>query len=90
MLKRLIGRLYSKTQFIAIGIAESNTHDKKSFGYNRNVSDYNQTLKSLFDDNYIDPNGTISEFGLISDNVHLTKESHNKIFGLLKEKIESL
>lgn len=79
-----------KSQFISIGIAKSHISNKKSFRYNQNVEEYNLVLASFFQDNYIEINKVVEESGLIADNLHLTKESHNKLFEVLKNKVEVL
>jgi len=82
---------YNKnTKFIAIGIAKSDIQNKKSFGYNRNIIEYNNILKEIFKENYIEINNIVYTHGLISDNLHLTKESHQELFEVLKNKIEEI
>jgi len=82
---------YNKnTQFIAIGISKSDIHNKKSFGYNKNIIEYNEILLKIFEENYININTIVDNSGLIADNLHLTKESHQELFLVLKKRIEEL
>ncbi len=85
-----IKRYNSETKFIGISIAKSTFHNQKSFGYNQNILEYNQILKKVFKENYIDINDIVDKNGLISDNLHLTKKSHLALFKILKNKIEVL
>lgn len=80
----------SGVQFIGIGIAKSDTQNKKSFGYNQNIIEYNEILSTIFKENYIEINTVIDKHGLVSDNIHLTKESHQGLFEVLKSRIEVL
>ena len=84
-------RKYNKDiKFLAVGIAKSNIYNKKSFGYNKNIIKYNHILKKIFQENYVEINKIVENNGLISDNLHLTKESHNQLFEVLKNRIEVL
>lgn len=78
----------SNVKFIAIGIAKSELHDKRSFGYNNNVDRYNKILEEVFGDSYINIEPIVEEFALISDGVHLSKSAHAKLFEVIKIKIE--
>lgn len=77
----------SKCKFIYISTAKSDNLDKKSYHYNQNIEEYNLILKNKFKENYIDINSLISKNGLIFDNIHLNKESHEKLYQVLKNKI---
>ncbi len=82
---------YNKdVEFMAISIAKSDIHNKKSFAYNENIISYNKILEKIFKKNYIEINEIVDKYGLISDNLHLTKESHHEIFKVLKVKIEEI
>ena len=85
-----IKKYNNRCQFMCISIAKSDLNDKKSFNYNQNVDNYNQILKSIFLKNYIEINTIMSNKGLISDNVHLSKESHKELFVVVKDAIEGL
>ena len=43
----------SNCLFLNIGIMKSSKNNKKSYGYNQNIDDYNNILKSIFKENYI-------------------------------------
>jgi len=80
----------SNCLFLNIGIMKSSKNNKKSYGYNQNIDDYNNILKSIFKENYIDINEVIQDTGLISDGVHLSNESHDKLYIFLRKKLEEL
>ena len=82
---------YSKdVQFISIGISKSDILNKKSFSYNKNVEEYNKILKQIFEEGYVEINNITEKYGFISDNLHLTKESHSALYEVLKVKIEEI
>ena len=87
---REIEKYNSEVRFIGIGIAKSDIYNKKSFGYNQNILEYNQVLSDIFKDNYINIDKAVDKYGLIADNLHLSKKSHNELFKLLKSRIEVL
>jgi lysophospholipase L1-like esterase len=78
----------SNVKFIAVGIAKSQLHNKRSFSYNNNIDKYNKILEAIFGDFYIDIEPIVDEFGLIFDGVHLSKNAHAKLFEVIKRKIE--
>jgi lysophospholipase L1-like esterase len=88
IMMREIKKYNPSVEFIAIGITYSDVLDKKSYGYNDNVSIYNKILAQIFHNNFIDINTIIGTNGLISDHIHLNKVSHQKLFEFLKNKIE--
>ncbi len=79
-----------KCNFMAIGIAKSELLNKKSYGFNRNVEEYNKILKEIFGENFIDINRIFENNFLISDGLHLKKESHQVVFEVLVKKIEEV
>ncbi len=85
-----IKRYNKNVKFICIGIAKSDLQNSKSFSYNTNIEKYNAILLEIFQENYIDINNIVKRHGLISDNIHLTKESHHELFSILKKKIEDI
>lgn len=85
-----IQKYNSNCKFIYISTAKSDILDKKSYNYNKNIDEYNLILKEKFNKNYIDINNLILNDGLISDNIHISKESHEKLYIALKNKIGEL
>lgn len=84
-------RQYSpQVRYMAIGIAQSDANNQKSFGYNTNVQTYNAILKEIFQEDYMDINPLVAQYGLVSDNLHLTKASHKALFEHLKKRIEEI
>ena len=75
-------------QFYFLGISGDMRMDNKSYGYNKSVETYNSCLIEKYGINFIDVNEISSEFGFISDCVHLSKESHyilaRKIINILE------
>lgn len=79
-IEREILKYNSKCKFYFVGIASSEIMDNKSYNYNQNISLFNNKLQKKYGDNYIDVNViTNGDTGLISDCVHLTKDSHAKL-----------
>ena len=87
---REIEKYNSEVRFIGIGIAKSDIYNKKSFGFNQNIFEYNQIISDIFKDNYLNIDKAVDKYGLIADNLHLSKKSHNELFKLLKSRIEVL
>jgi len=84
---------YSKNcKFLSIGIAQATEeYELKPPGIGSKIKSYNLILKNIFGDGFIDLNSILggeSKDYLISDNIHLTKESHHKIFKFLRDKIK--
>ena len=84
---------YSKNcKFLSIGIAQATEeYELKSPGIGSKIAAYNLILKKIFGDGFIDLNDILrgeSIDYLISDNIHLTKESHHEIFKFLRDKIK--
>lgn len=84
---------YSKScKFISVGIAHATKeYELKSPGISSNIRSYNLILKDLFRDDFIDLDfilGAKPKHYLISDNIHLTKESHHKIYESLLNRIK--
>lgn len=79
-----------KALFYFMSIATSSEMDSKSYGYNRNIKKYNSELAGKYKENYIDVDSVIGGDGLISDCVHLTKESHQLLSIKLIKIIEEL
>lgn len=86
-----IKKYSQECKFIAISIAESEQLNQKSYGFNDNVKEYNKIIKKIFSENCIDINALFPDSNfLISDGLHLKKESHKKLYLVLKEKIEEI
>lgn len=88
-LEREILKYNSSCEFFFLGISGDDRMDKKSYGYNLSVEEYNICLRNKYEKKFIDVNEIASKYGLISDCVHLSKESHAalamKIIDLLEK-----
>ena len=80
--------------FFCISITKySDFMERKNPGGNKNIMAYNGILKELFQDNYIDLDmlfGSGPDKYLISDGIHLTKDSHHKLALELTKRIGGL
>lgn len=88
-------KLYnSKCNFIGIGIAYRRAFlENRSPGGACNIDIYNRIIKKIFGKNYIDINrilGLNPENNLISDGIHLTRESHKALFEAVKDQIKRI
>lgn len=84
-------RIYNReVKFLCISIAKaSNELNSRSFGVNENIESYNQILKNIFKDGFVDVNNLLpSKELLISDGIHLTKKAHNLLGDKIIELIE--
>lgn len=64
---------------------------KRSFNYNKNIVKYNEILKEVFGENYIEVNCLVPEGQLlINDNIHLTKNAHKQLANELVQRCELL
>lgn len=78
-------------KFICLSILKSDELNKKSYGFNRNVECYNQILRCIFENNFIDLNSSfLSHPYLITDGVHMTKKAHEELSLLLIGEIEKI
>ena len=79
-------------QFLAISIARAPERlNRRSTGMNANVTAYNAILKRVFVDGYVEVNDiTGGEEGLISDGIHLTASSHERLAAELETRIRAL
>ena len=80
-------------RFFCISIAKySDFMERKSPGSNKNIMAYNDILKELFQNNYIELDmlfGFAPDKYLISDGIHMTKDSHRKLALELVKRIGS-
>ena len=78
-----------RCKFYALSIAmPTSKYEYKSPGIKDNVCLYNEVLESVFRENYLDVDKILGQSPndyLISDEVHLTKESHQKIYSFILE-----
>lgn len=81
-------------QFLALGISSKPSwYDRRSPGINRNIERYNAVLREQFGSSFVDVDRAIGlppESMLISDGVHFRKETHERVFTHLKDRIEGL
>lgn len=76
-------------KFICILIAKSAKQNSRSCGYNKNIEKYNFIFSEIFQ-NTLDVNNVLVEDDFISDDIHLTKQGHIKIFNHLRNLIDRL
>ncbi len=86
-------RTYSpEASFIAISIALAPERlNRRSTGMNANVVAYNAIIERVFGDGYVEINElTGGESGLLSDGIHLTATSHERLAEELERRIRAL
>jgi len=86
-------RTYSpNVRFLAISIALAPERlNSRSTGMNANVVAYNAIIERVFGDGYIEINDlTGGESGLLSDGIHLTAASHERLAEELERRIRAL
>ncbi len=88
-IKKEIEFYSQECKFICILIAKSTKQDSRSFSYNKNIEKYNLIFSEIFQDT-LDVNNVLVEDDFISDEIHLTKQGHIKIFEQLKISIDRL
>lgn len=77
-------KIFPHSDFYCFGILLANSnYEVKVPGITLNIKMYNQILKSIFNEKYIDTSN-INTKCIMSDNIHLNKEGHKIIFSLLK------
>jgi lysophospholipase L1-like esterase len=90
-IKSEILKYNNSCKFIILSIAKSDKNNLRSFNYNKNIDEYNNIFLEVFGQkNYIDVNSILNQDDFISDNIHLSKKGHLKIYQVLKNKIEEL
>lgn len=82
--------LNPNTKFYTISILPSELLAKKSYGVIQNIMEYNQKLKEIFKENYIDINKIDLDKKTINDGIHMTKKMHKLVYQLIYEKMENI
>ena len=62
--------------------------EKKSYGIGTNILKYNNILKEIFLNNFIDTNDIAIDNKFIFDGIHMTKEMHYEVFQLIYKTIK--